>query len=376
MTDRTSQKLTDGRIFWRNNAAGIVNHGDFYETLADHVDVYYDDIASLSPSPSSPPSSATGLITLRSGRTISTSALLLGTGWQPSTSFLPPSLCARLGLPYALGAEETFPAAQQAAAHRWREAERAADAAVVARYPILGEPPAHASHPVTRAPWRLYNLMVPVGGGDGERNTGEEGEEEEGEDRSFACIGLLNTTNYFRTGEAQALWLTAWFDGRLTSSSSNNNNDNNNRRTKGSPPASLPSPSARRSAVASFIAWNKRRYLSLGAEGNSVSFDTLRYTDHLLRELGLRSHLPSSSSSSSPPSSSSSPSNSVVGALRWCLWPPAWWRWWKAYYFRPNAAAVYAGLREEYIRIYGGGGAEEEGTGVVGNGKLEGKKTV
>lgn len=351
------------RIFWRNNAAGIVNHGDFYETIAANVDIYYDDIASLSSSPTSP---SAGTITLTSTRTLTTTALLLGTGWRPSTTFLSPSLCATLGLPYPLSAEPTFSPAQQANAQRWRAQESRADEAVIKRYPILGNPPEHASNPVTRAPWRLYNLMVPLTAASSSSSSDEEDISSDEipeipiDERNFACIGLLNTTNYFRTGEAQALWLTAWFDGILTSSASPASPAEKGKST----PPSLPSPTHRRSAVASFIAWNKRRYLSLGVDGNSVGFDTMRYTDHLLREIGLRSHLPGAETSSAR----GGLLGAVLGKLRW-LWAPNWYRWWKTQYFRPNAAVVYRGLREEYVRLYGGGPV-----GKVG--RVEGKKTV
>jgi hypothetical protein len=104
-------------------------------------------------------------------------------------------------------------------------------------------------------------------------------------------------------------------------------------------------------------------------EGNSVGFDTMRYTDRLLKEVGLRSHLPGEASSSSSTSGGRNGGllGGVLGRLRW-LWAPNWYRWWKAQYFRPNAAVVYRGLREEYVRLYGGG--------PIGGGKIEGKKTV
>jgi hypothetical protein len=247
--------------------------------------------------------------------------------------------------------------------------------------------------------------MVPVSS-----ITGEGDEEADAEtpleDRNFACIGLVNTTNYFRTGEAQALWLTAWFDGVLTSSpsasssssSSSSLKDPKKGTEKNERKAFLPPPPARRNAVAAFIAWNKRRYLSLGVEGNSVSFDTLRYTDHLLEEIGLKSHLPASSSltiSTSTSYSSTSTSSSfslaspsglsgLVNGVKerlWWFWLPNWYKWWKLQYFRPNAASVYRGLREEYKRLYGGGapgrarGGVGNGNGIA-NGKVEGKKIV
>ncbi|CAK3813347.1 FAD-dependent monooxygenase [Lecanosticta acicola] len=258
-------------LFWRNNAAGIVNHSDFYEMIATFVDSYYDELQELEGN----------TIRLGSGRTIQTDTLLLGTGWQDSLSYLAPSLRAELGLPYPLKSESQLDQGQILAAKQWSQREHEADAKIVEKYPLLAEPPQHVRSPTTESPYRLYNLVVPV----------------DDPSHSFAVVGMLGTTNYFRTGEAQALWITAYFDGRLT----------------------LPAVDERKDDVAHFVAWCRRRYLSTGNDGNSVNFDTLRYTDRLFEQLGLVSHLKT-----------------------------GW-----SYFFSPNTAQDYAGLQKEYIEKYG-----------------------
>lgn len=214
-----------------------------------------------------------------SGETIKSDALLLGTGWRNSLDYMSPSLRADLGLPHPLTADLNND--QVNTSQNWSGREQSADKDIIASFPALADPPKHVRTPTNESPFRLYNLTIPVND----------------ESRSFACIGQISTTNYFRTGEIQSLWVTAYFDGHLT----------------------LPPLEERKDQVAHFVAWNRRRYLSSGNAGNSVVFDTWRYTDRLLQDLGLKSHL-----------------KGMFGHL-----------------FSPNRAQDYAELRAEYIELYG-----------------------
>ncbi|KAL9051414.1 MAG: hypothetical protein Q9162_006021 [Coniocarpon cinnabarinum] len=219
-------------------------------------------------------------VCLKSGKCLQTDAILLGTGWRNSLDYMSPSLRASLGLPYLLTAELNRDEAT--AARRWFQREQDADVNITAAFPVLADPPtAHARSPVHESPFRLYNLVVSL----------------DDDTRSFACIGQINTSSYFRTGEIQSLWVTAYFDGKLT----------------------LPPLEQRADDVAHFVAWNRKRYLRSGEEGNVVVFDTLRYTDRLLDEVGLESYH----------------------------------KGWLAHYLTPNRARDYAGLRDEYVQRFG-----------------------
>lgn len=239
--------------------------------MAGAVDSYYDEVKELQ----------ADKVHLESGRIVRTDALLFGTGWEDSLGYLPPSLRAELGLPYPLGAESDFTPDQVLASEEWVQLETKASTDILTQYPILANPPPHVRSSMANAPYRLYNLVVPV----------------DDPTRSFAAIGMLQTTNYFRTGEAQSRWVTAYFDGKV----------------------GLPPLAERRDDVAHFVAWCRRRYLSSGNDGNSVNFDTLSYTDRLFAQLGLKSHLKS-----------------------------GW-----AYFFSPNRAEDYKGLGQEYAEKYG-----------------------
>jgi len=103
--------------------------------------------------------------------------------------------------------------------------------------------------------------------------------------------------NYFRTSEVQAVWATAYLDGKLK----------------------LPGLEEREREVALFVAWCRRRYLSNGEKGNHMTFEMMGYTDKLLAELGLRSHH----------------------------------RGWFWDYFGPGTMSDLRGVGEEYVRKYG-----------------------
>ena len=118
-------------------------------------------------------------------------------------------------------------------------------------------------------------------------------------DHSIAFVGHVMVANYFRLAEVQAIWATAYLDERLT----------------------LPSIHTRKKQIAEFVAWCRRRYLSNGEKGNWMAFEQAGYTDDLLAEVGLKSHR------------------------------KAWWK----DFWAPARPEDFGGLRDEYVRMYGGG---------------------
>ena len=81
----------------------------------------------------------------------------------------------------------------------------------------------------------------------------------------------------------------------------------------------LPDASARQKEVALFTAWCQRRYLTNGEKGNWVTLELVGYTDRLLEQLGLKSHLKAS---------------------------------WFRNYFEPCKQSDFKGLKDEYVERY------------------------
>lgn len=210
------------------------------------------------------------------GPEIATDVLLCGTGWnKTSFDFFEPEEAVRLGLPHPLKYE------QAGESIKWAQLEAKADEEIVAKFPILAEPPEHLHKDPRTTPYRLYKSIAPL------------------HDNSIAFIGFAIVANYFRGVECQAIWATAFLDGKVC----------------------LPTQESREAEIARTTAWCKRRYLSNGQLGNFFPFESNLYLDQLLRDVGLSTHL----------------------------------KGWFNYYFTPSKAKDLAGLKDEYIAKHGAG---------------------
>lgn len=87
--------LTTIRIFYQSGTGGLLNHGDFWFTITDSVDIYQSDLRELD----------LGLVRLESGEEIPTDVLLCGTGWLPSLDFFDTDLLIKLDLPHEIAHE-------------------------------------------------------------------------------------------------------------------------------------------------------------------------------------------------------------------------------------------------------------------------------
>ena len=221
-------------VFWQNQGAGLVNRADFWDTIAQNVQVHHADIEELTG----------GAIVLKDGSTVPADAILCGTGWVPSLDFFDQATLAELGIPQPL---ENYPSDQ---AEMWNALEKEADTTVLDRFPLLGSPPEHYHTPVKHTPYRLYNGIAPL------------------QDKSIAFVGHVLVPNYFRVAECQAIWTTAYLDNKIN----------------------LPPLEQRRNEVAMFVAWCRRRYLSNGDRGHWMAGEQTRYTDRLFHQIGLSSH--------------------------------------------------------------------------------------
>jgi hypothetical protein len=227
-------ELTIDSIFWSNDALGLIQHPDFWQTVAENVQIYREDILELD----------TNVVRLNDGTEVPTDVLLCGTGWSSgSPPFFSREQVARLGLPHPVDQPtEDDP--------KWAELESEADPKVVAQFPRLAEPPDVYPKPVTRTAYRLYNCMASL------------------QDDSILFLGHIHVANGFRAAECQAIWATAYFDKQVR----------------------LPSLVEMEKEVALLTAWCRRRYLNNGQAGNYLHYDLIGYTDKLLGQLGLSCH--------------------------------------------------------------------------------------
>ena len=218
-----------------------MNHSDFFDTIANNVSIYCGDIQDITED----------CVRLSTKEEVVSDVILCGTGWIPSLQFLSDEQRRRFGLPHHL-LEET-----EEDKRHWEELEAIADVEVVATFPQLANPPAHYEKISTSTPYRLYRHIVPL-----------MKPEDPNSDRSIVFVGHVGVGNYFPVVECQAMWATAYLDGKLN----------------------LPSIEAQEEDVALFTTWCRRRYLSSGHEGNNMTFELIGYTDMLLADMGLSSH--------------------------------------------------------------------------------------
>lgn len=214
------------------------------------------------------------LVRLKKGQEIATDVLLCGTGWNAASfDFFDPNDLIQLGLPHPFKTEPSE--------EIWTQLEKQIDPEILTQFPTLANPPEHPQKPIHTTPYRLYNGIAPL------------------HDDSIAFLGYRIVSNYFKSAECQAIWATAFLDKKIT----------------------LPPLPDRQAEIATLIAWCKRRYLSNGQLGHFITFEANFYTDKLLAEAGLSSHL----------------------------------KGWFRNYFVPGTAQDLAGLKDEYIGKYGGG---------------------
>ncbi|EHK99190.1 hypothetical protein M7I_5023 [Glarea lozoyensis 74030] len=156
-----------GSIFWQNGTGGLLNHEDFFDTVASGARIYSADVVGLEK----------GKVVLSTGESLDSDVILCGTGWVPSIKFFTEEQRRQLGLPHSLS---SVPAEES---DHWSQLEKAADLKVVTKFPQLGDPPAHYHH--------LKN------------------------DRSIVFIGQIIAGNYFPGVQCQAMWATAYMDNKL-----------------------------------------------------------------------------------------------------------------------------------------------------------------
>lgn len=222
------------RFFWQNGPGGLLHHDDFWDTVAKSVYVYRDEIESVEK----------GLVHLKGGEMLQSDVILCGTGWTPSIQFFDQEYLVRLGLPH--DPEADSPDTTQ----NWARLDAEADRIITTTYPLLAHPPAYPHKHINSTPYRLYQGMAPI------------------HDDSILMLNHISTGNKFFAAETQAIWAVAYFDKKIK----------------------LPASDEMEKEIALWVAFSRRRYLSAGQLGNNIGFETITYSDTLLRQLGLSAH--------------------------------------------------------------------------------------
>lgn len=227
--------------FFLTSPAGMVHYEDFWDTIAQNVDIYREDIDHLS---------STAII-LASGEEIKTDAILCGTGFKETFPFFTKEQCIDLGLPHTISDEPTE------IEKEWATLEATATTKILKQMPRLATPPTPPKSLGDLAekisPYRLYNCIIPLS---------------DIPSPSLAFTGFANIPNMFACSEINAIYAIAYLDGHLT----------------------LPSEELLREKVAYAVAYMRLRCPTYGLKGNFWNFDLFPYVDGVLGEVGLGSY--------------------------------------------------------------------------------------
>ncbi|TFK92337.1 FAD/NAD(P)-binding domain-containing protein [Polyporus arcularius HHB13444] len=229
--------------FWTGSGLSILNFPtDFFEYVRNGtIRVHVADITHLSEE----------TIHLSNGEELKADALLCATGWKarPPIDFLRPEAAAKLGLPHYSPTPD--------------ELALKADAVILERFPRLKDQPdvapsllEESQSETANQPFRLYRFMVPPS---------------TLHSRNIAFAGMLSSILTSATASAQALWISAYFDGKLDRLASDEEQA--------------------RWETMLHTQFGKWRYpCGYGARLPDFVFDAVPYADMLMKDLGLESH--------------------------------------------------------------------------------------
>lgn len=242
---------------------------DFLELIrtGDVVKIHIADITHLSKK----------TVHLSNGASFETDLMLCATGWKhlPPFKFLPEGIDKELGIPHTPGDEPLFTT----------EMVEKADKEILERFPRLKQQPVqnknlvplleqkgvstrdkvNPSTPLT--PYTLYRFMVPPS----ERLIKQ---------RDIAFAGILMNFSVTLMAPAQALWINAYFDGRLSSSVIP--------KSIGTPQEEGKTMEEIRHETVLYSRFGKWRYpAGYGTRFPDFVFDALPYVDLLVGDLGL-----------------------------------------------------------------------------------------
>lgn len=187
---------------------------------------------------------------LSNGEALTVDTLFCATGWKsrPPIDFLPSGRLADLGVPHYSAKPDPLVAE--------------ADTLILTTFPRLQHQPnvpqslrSESDTDSPNQPFRLYRFIAPPA---------------TLEKRNIAFAGMISTISTAICAQAQALWISAYFDGELDR---------------------LPTPEQTRWLTTLHARFGRWRYpCGYGARLPDFVFDAVPYLDMLLRDVGVRSH--------------------------------------------------------------------------------------
>ncbi|KAH7028905.1 uncharacterized protein B0I36DRAFT_374603 [Microdochium trichocladiopsis] len=230
--------------FWTGSGVGIHN---FDSSLWDlvrqgRINVHVADVTKLG-------GGGGGQVHLSNGTVLEDiDVLCCATGWKKDATLTYDGLELRgLGIPSVSAAEQA-------------RLRTAADREILERFPILANQPVlrHGREPATEEePLRYYRFIVPAG---------------QVSKRNIAFAGMVSTVSTACFANAQALWISAYFDGRLARA----------------PPTTQDELLREVYLHTQFGKW--RYPCGYGGSLPDFAFDALPYVDLLLNDLGVKNH--------------------------------------------------------------------------------------
>jgi hypothetical protein len=221
--------------FWTGSGVGIHNFDtDFHQLIKDgKIRCHIADIQRLEGDK----------VFLSTGETVGTDIILCATGWKKDATIEYSGVDFKgLGLP--ISAEEQA------------RLRGEADKQVLEEFPILKNQPVLRYQRTTAEPLRHYRFIVPP---------------ELHAKRNFAFAGMVSTVDTAAFANAQALWISAYFDGKLKREPKSQDDMVRN--------------------VLLYTQFGKWRYpCGYGDSLPDFAFEALPYVDLLLNDVGLRCH--------------------------------------------------------------------------------------
>ncbi|KAI0468798.1 FAD/NAD(P)-binding domain-containing protein [Xylaria cf. heliscus] len=226
--------------FWVRAGLGTASAPDFWDTLhGGDLTVHRSEIESLS---------HTDVVNLKNGISLQSDMVIACTGFDKPHSPFGPDLRHTLGLSY-----------DDSDSSRWALLDEAAEKKVDALLPVLKQNPLAHLKPTapkvrSHGPTRHYRAILPL-------------KLAAKNDRSICFLGQIHSIFTPTTNELGALWAAAYLQGKLE----------------------LPSLDDMEMEVATFHAWERKRYLEMGLKNSYCILDFLSYIDTLARDLGIKS---------------------------------------------------------------------------------------
>ncbi|KAK6355586.1 hypothetical protein TWF696_004686 [Orbilia brochopaga] len=240
LNENLERALPELGPFWMYHVIGVDNYDiKIYDYLRNgDVEVVRDNIVGLEGN----------TVTLASGESFQTDAVIFATGWKASLSLFSENLELemQLGLPSTSYTDEY--------SKKWKALEDEADKRVYAENPMLKDAPAPPKIPPQESgPFRLYHYTVPTNFAD----------------RSIAFLGVAPTPGTTPYGMVMGLWAAAYLAGKLD----------------------LPSKEEMEKVTAFELRFTQIRHIGLSNEFPLISFDWMSIASQFLKELGINPYM-------------------------------------------------------------------------------------